>query len=227
MRSAVAVFVLGCGVALAVLALVAARDERDVAFSLNARSERVLAVATADRAVCQRDVGVGGGFDTIELLVGTYGRPGPPLVVDVRDAGSGAAVASGRLPAGTADNRPARVRVAPEVARGRTVDVCVRTAARRVALYGGAQADLATTAFVDGRPLDGDLRLSFHRSEPRSALGLVPDIAARAALWRPDPIGPWAFWVLFAAVAVGLPALLASALARARSGDGANGEDSR
>jgi hypothetical protein len=228
MRNGVVVFALGCAVALAVLALAAARDERGVAFSLNAESERVLAVATVEREVCQRDVGVGGDFDTVELLVGTYGRPGPPLVVSVRDADSGAAVASGRLPAGAVDNRAARVRVAPEVARGRSVDVCVRAAARRVALYGGAQqSDLVTTAFVDGRALEGDLRMAFRRSEPRSALALAPEVFRRAALFRPDPVGPWAFWVLLGAVAIGLPALLAGALVRARTGNGANPADSR
>lgn len=221
-RRAPLLLLAACAVALAVLAVVAARDERDLAFSTNARAERVLAVATAEREVCQRNLEAAGDFDTVELLIGTYGRPGPPLRVEVRD-GRDEPLAAGTLPAGAPDNRAARVRVEPEVRRGPRVDVCVRTAERRVALYGGPESDLATTATAGPRQVGGDLRMSFRRSEPESVLALVPDMLRRAALFRPEAVGAWAFWVLLVALGVGVPALLAAAL----RGSAADGEEPR
>ncbi|HEX8051993.1 MAG TPA: hypothetical protein VF517_03310 [Thermoleophilaceae bacterium] len=227
MRSGVAALAAGCAIALAVLAVVAAGDRRERSFGPNVRAERVLAVATPAREICQSDVGVAADFDTVELLLGTYGRPGPPLAVRVRDTRSGGQLAAGTLPAGAADNRAARVRVEPEVERGGSVDVCVRTAARRVALYGGADSDVITEARAGGRRVDGDLWIAFGRSEPRSALALLPDMLRRASVFRPEPVGPWAFWVLLAGVVAGVPLLLAGALRRAAGGTAAKRANSR
>ena len=211
MRRPLLVLLAGCVLALLVVALAAAGDERGLAYSTGARPERVLAVAAPGREVCQRGLEAAGDFDSVELLVGTYGRPGPPMAVEVRDAGRATPVAAGTL-TGAADNQAARVRVEPEVSRGRRIDVCVRTGERRVALYGGTESDLVTTVTAGPNAVGGDLRLSLRRSEPDSALALVPDILRRAALFRPGIAGVWAFWVLLSAVALGVPALLAAAL---------------
>ena len=226
MRSrAVAVLAAGCALGTGALALGAAADERSLAFTLNVAPLGPVAVAQPGEEACQRDVQVAARFDVVQILLGTFARPGPPLTVTVRESGGRRALAAGTLPAGAPDNRAASVRLRPAVEEGQRVDVCVRDdGAHRVALYGGfPYDDPIGDAFVGGRPAAGDIRMSFYRSEPRSALSLLPAMFGRAALFRPDPFGPWAFWALLAVVALGVPMLLGAALRRAdepaRTGD--------
>jgi len=89
-----------------------------------------------------------------------------------------------------------------------------------VALYGGPPWQSPSTAAVQGgHALDGDVRLLFHRSEPRSALALLPDIIERATIFRPEAVGEWLLWLVLGGVLVGIPGLLALALRRAASAD--------
>ncbi|MDQ3936740.1 MAG: hypothetical protein M3340_19140, partial [Actinomycetota bacterium] len=105
----------------------------------------------------------------------------------------------------------------PGVRSGGAVDVCIRNAGtRRVALYGAPDRDIpGTVGELGGRPLDADLRLRFLRTEPRSALALVPDVLERATLFRPGIVGTLTLWILLAATLAGVPLLLALALLRA------------
>jgi hypothetical protein len=96
------------------------------------------------------------------------------------------------------------------------VDVCVASPAGRAALYGGPAYDApGSQAFAGSHAARADVRMIFYRSDPPSALGLVPRVFERAALFRPDPVGAWTFWALLAAVGLGVPALLGLALVRA------------
>jgi hypothetical protein len=218
-RPAVAILLAACALAVAALAAGAATDERALAFNLGVQPEGPVAALEPGRRACQRGIGVPARFDAVELLLGTYARPGPALAVTVHRPG-GQAIGAGKLPAGARDNQPASVRVTPAVSAGEPVDVCVRNDGdRRVALYGGGAAWSPSVAFAGGREVRGDLRMRFFRSEPRSVLSLVPDMFERAALFRPDPIGAWSFWALLAGVAVGVPLLLAGALRAALSTD--------
>jgi hypothetical protein len=205
-------------VSAALLTAVAGSDERDLAFSPGVAAQVPAAVAPPGEDVCQTDVRVEARFDVIRLLLGTYGRPGPRLAVVVRDAESGRRLAGGVLPPGARDNESAFVRVAPGVAEGIDVDVCFRNEGdHRVALYGGVPwADSLSDARVGGRIVPFDLRLDFFRSEPRSALALVPDMFERAALFRPPGVGAWTYWCLLGLVLAGVPLLLAAALSSTR-----------
>ncbi|HEX8073808.1 MAG TPA: hypothetical protein VF545_02400 [Thermoleophilaceae bacterium] len=215
-RAPIAALAVVCVLGLAGLALAAAADRRELAFTLDVRPVGIVAIAEPGQEACQRGVRADDGFDVVDALLGTFQRPGPPLAVTVRDARSRRTLATGRLPAGAQDNKPASVRVSPAVDAGRTLDVCVRDAGGgRLGFYGGSGTDSAEShATVNGRPLPGDLRLRFFRSRPRSALGLMPAMMRRAAVFRPDPVGAWTFWALLAAVAAGVPLLLAAALRR-------------
>jgi len=57
-----------------------------------------------------------------------------------------------------------------------------------------------------------DVALELVRAPERSLLSEVPDMFERASLFRPGWMGAWTFWLLLAAVAIGVPSLLARAL---------------
>lgn len=217
MRNRAGVILLVCCAAgIALLAAVAATDERSLAFTINTRVVEHVAVAAPGREACQRGIEAAEEFDVVQLRLGTGASPGPPLAVTVRDAGSGRVLARGAVPPGARDNVNAAARVEPAVRQGELFDVCFRNDGKtQVGFYGGPTNESPGQAFVGARPADGDIRVVFLRSEPRSALSLVPDMFERATRFRPDPVGAWTFWALLAAVAAGIPALLTLALRRA------------
>lgn len=218
MRRGIAAIGAVCALAVAAVALAAGSDDRPLAFDLGVHTSIVAVALDPGREQCEVGVHVPVGFSAARLTLGTYGRPGPPLAVVVRDTFTRRPLARGGLPAGSADGAAAAVRVTPAVARGRLVDVCVRNAGPgRVALYGGPPRDAQLSAIGSpaGRPGPrADIALDFLRAKPRSALSLVPDVFERAAVFRPGFVGSWTFWLLLVAVALGLPLLLAAALRR-------------
>jgi hypothetical protein len=213
---AIAALLACCAAGAAALGLVAATDERSLAFTINSRAVKVVAAARPGEDVCQRGLEAAEPFGAVLLRLTTDERPGPPLAVAVLDADDGRVLARGRLPAGTKDGRDSTVRVTPEVGAGELFDVCFRNeGVRDVGFWGGPTIESPGHAFEGAQPAGGDLRVVFLRSEPRSALALVPDMFEHASRFRPDPVGPWTFWALLVAVAAGIPALLALALRRA------------
>ena len=190
MRRALLVLLGVCATGAGALVLAAAADERRTAFAPVPRSVAVVAVTAPGQTVCQREVDVPAAFDGVETSVGTGGVPSPPVDVEVRRSGGTRVLARGRLPAGARDNTAALAQVRPEVRSGQVVDVCMRNAGRReLAFYGGPWFASPGRADVEGRRAEGNLQLRYVRSEPRSALSLVPDMFRRAALFRPEPFG--------------------------------------
>jgi hypothetical protein len=198
--------------------VVAQREERRLAFTLGVVGDRVAVRIDPGRTACQTPVLGSVPFDAVELVFGTYRRPGPPLVVSVRDASSGRKLTAGRLDGGYPDNRSRTVTLAREAPEGR-LSVCVRNAgAGPVALYGNAgQAAYGSTVRLGGRDVGLDAQMIFFRDEPVSLLSLTPEIFRRAAVFRPPRVGPWTFWALAAGVIVVVPLLLGLALRAAGS----------
>jgi hypothetical protein len=198
---------------LALLVLVAALDQRRLAFTLGVRSVQVSARVEPRHEVCQGPVDVSEEFSAVRFMVGTFFRPGVPLEVTVRDTANGAVLARGRNSGRYRDNARLVVPVGA-VRQGSRVRVCVRNAGRRpLALYGGrATAAPSSSATLDGRRLDTDVAFDFLRKRPVSMLSIVPTVFERMALFRPGFVGAWTYWLLLAAVALGAPALLALAL---------------
>lgn len=207
--------------AAGVIALVVSALTRDTtrAFTLGVSASSPIAPLKPRATVCQTpiDVAAGAGFDIVTMRIGTFGRPGSPLVVGVVDT-SGRVVASGRIPGGYPDITQEPVE---RVRLDRTVDapriaVCVRnTGTRKVVLYGSVDyAARSSTAYLDRRPLHNDITLEFGR-EPRSMASLVPRMLARASLFRFSWLGPWAYVVLAALLLVAAPLLLLRAITTA------------
>lgn len=207
-----------CVVVALALVLAAAGDERELAFTHNVRPTHGVVEMAPGGEACQWGIEAAAEFDVVEPLIGTHGRPGPPLALAVRELGSGRVLARGRIPGGARDNRLVRGRVAPPVAEGRAVGVCFRNeGAAPVVFYGGPSGEAPGHAFAGMHAGAGDMRLAFYRGEPRSALASVPDMFRRAALFRPEPVGAWTFWLLLVLVGAGVPLLLARALRATRT----------
>ena len=219
-RRAIQLVVLGACTGAAVLTIAAAEDARHLAFTVDTRLSKLAAVIAPRQEACQRDVDVEARFDAVQLVYGTFHRPGPTLAVRVLDSPTGRTLATGHQPAGYPDNRPTATAVSPGVPAPGRVDVCVRNAGgRRVALWGGDASDAyPSRATVGDRPASGDLSLVLLRRHARTALSLVPTIFRRAALFHPSWVGSWTFWLLLAGVVLVMPALLCVAVGRAAQG---------
>ena len=221
-RAALVVLVASFVAGVAGLVAIAALDDRRLAFTLGVRPVQVAAVLDSGKTACQGPIDVPADAGSVVIPVSTSGRPGPPLLVTVKDA---------RGVVGEATVRPeyagaATVRAAPDgIVAGRRVAVCVRNQGRTpVALHGGApQASRTSALRLDGRDARTDLTLVFERSEERSMLSALGDGLDRASLFRPSWVSAGLLWALAALLVTALPAALVLALRAAL--DASSGRD--
>jgi hypothetical protein len=206
MRRAALAFGLVALAGVLALALLGARERRSLAFTLGVAPSAVAAPLQPGQQACQQPVLVQAAFDAVELRLRTGGGP---LSVVVLPAGGGAPLGRGTLPAG------ARPLVAVgHVGAGRRVAICVRNdGAREADLLGGPDgAARGSTARIDGARTGNDLTLVLRTARRRSTLAELPAMLGRAALFRGGWSGAWVYWLLLAAVLLGVPALLVRAL---------------
>jgi hypothetical protein len=192
---------------LLALVLVAASDKRDLAFTLGVVPTIPAAELRPDATVCQAPIDVPTAFSRVSVRAG-----GGPLALSVVGIPSGRVLGSGRVAVGP--TRPSdRTASVGRIAADQTIGVCVRNAGiRRAPIYGNTlAASPLSGASIGKRELGTDVTVVF-RTERRSMLAQLPDAFERASVFRPGAVGPWLFWVLAAAVLVGVPLLLARAL---------------
>jgi hypothetical protein len=202
---------------LIVLALVAERDDRGLAFTTGVVPSIPAAELRSGETVCQSPISVPQDFDRVSVQAGSPGSLGQPLQVSVLSAEGGRRLGRGRVPGGYFGPAEQATTVG-EIAAGQKISVCVRNAGpRKVALYGNAgAAALPSAAVQKGRALDTDITLVFLDRERHSMLSIVPEVFERASLFRPGWVGPWLFWALSAAALLGVPLLLARGLSHSR-----------
>ena len=194
-------------------AFVGASDKRDLAFTIGVVPTIPAAQLPPGAMVCQTPIAVSEGFNRVRLVAGSPRAPGPRLRITVYTL-AGRQLARGELPGGYPDRTEQSAEVG-RVASAQKVSVCVTDAGRRrVQVYGNtAYAALTSQAQIDGHALPGDLTLVFLHDKPKSVLSQLPSVFDRASVFRPGWVGPWVFWLLTAGMAIGVPLLLARALA--------------
>ena len=208
--------------ALVAVLIGAAGNERDLTLRTNGFAGEQVPLNIGQRA-CQLRLLPSESFDGVRFgVAGADGNPGPPLAVSVRRGGR--VLARGALPKGYVLQQRRNVALDRSVAGGRSIRVCFRNdGVRPAVLFGypsGARgADLA----IGRRKRVMALQLDLTR-EPRSALSMLGTILDRASVLRPDGVGPWLFWLLGAAVLVGVPLLLVAAVRAALAGGGDRGQ---
>jgi hypothetical protein len=158
-------------------------------------------------------------FDRVGFLLGTSGKPGPEISVDVVDERSGQRLGTGRLAAGYPDLGSDQAEHVVPVRRIQTsepVRLCLTNKGSNavVAIGQVGVASPTTSGTINGEPLANDITFDLH-GEERSLLARLPDIANRAARFRAGIVSPFMYLVLALAILVGAPLLLARSLARA------------
>lgn len=204
--------VLVVGLGLIGLVILAAADRRGFRLGLN--TESVVMVKPGEEA-CRtliRPPQAGANQVTFWARGASADGSAPPITVRVRKGRQSQLLAIARLPAARAGPRHAALR--GSVAGARKVAACF-TNAGAVSLALTPRPGTPTRvvpARLGERTDNVDVALELVRAPERSLLSEVPDIFERAALFRPGWVGAWTFWLLLAALAIGVPTLLARAL---------------
>jgi GT2 family glycosyltransferase len=205
-RLALGTYAIAVLCVLVVLGVAGSNHRSSLAFTGAAGSVGEVAKISPGGRACD-PVGVApSGFDGIQIPLYSA-RAGTGFIVSVVDQRSGQTLATGR---GSADVPFTWVDVAVDpVAAGRRVAVCVRdTGDAQIAVFGTPSGDRTSQR---GVVRFGEMALVF-TTEPRSLLSRLPDALEHAALFKPGWVGTGTFWLLTAAILVGVPLLLGTAL---------------
>jgi hypothetical protein len=145
--------------------------------------------------VCQGGELLPADTAALQMTIGTYGKPGPPITVTVTDP-RGGVVASGRLGAGWRQGI-VRIPITRVAQPSEHNHICIRqeraTPERSIALAGDLP-DPGQHMHVAGRSVEGRLRYEFMRPGSESWWQLLPTIVHRFSLGKGGLVRHWA-WV--------------------------------
>lgn len=172
------------------------------------------------RRVCVANVALNRDSAVVRMWVRSVAAPGATLRVVATAASyraSGLVVLPPRpaAPGGTALD----VSIAPPPSATAGTLCVAQASGETVALVGTdhPRALVRTSASLDGVPLERAPSLTLLQARERSPLARSGELVDRAAAL--SPFGPWLFWALIPLLALGLPALVVTALWRALSAD--------
>jgi hypothetical protein len=214
---------LAAGLVLLLLVAVAVVEllrPRDVYTGTNSVRTRAPAVEIPDgKTLCLPNLLIPAGTGRIELeYLGP--APRPRLAASLR---IGTSIERTSVPGSPALGKMtfafARRADAPEATPGR---LCV-TPHGSHAFFGGVpglQSD-QTPITLAGKPVDARVAVwyRFPEGERHTLLSLLPEIAQRAALFRPGWVGAWTYWLLLCLVTPALGYVAVRLLARAAAGE--------
>ena len=233
-RSGVIAVALVAVLGIAALLLAAGSDGRSTAFSLDIPPADPAATLHQAQTVCQGPFTVTATFGFVTPWITpmkTVAQTGPAggaaINLTVRDAATNATLATGNVAAGYRGPISPSVALSRAVPSGQRVRVCLRSRGPGVVELLGALPVNQALAADDGSATGSGraaIALLFFRPHPRSLLSMVPTIFGRASLFRPGLVGPWAYWLLTAALlsTFGLAVL---AVARSVRADAAGGDE--
>ena len=212
------------------LLLAAGSDGRSTAFSLDIPPSGPVATLHKGQAACQGPLTATAsvGFVTSWIYPSTVSGvipqgpiPGAAIDLTVRDAVTNATLARGPIAGGYVAPIAPTVALNRTIPTGRRIRVCLRSRGPGTVDLMGATLPNQALAEDDGTTTASSraaIALLFERKNPRSLLSLVPTIFERASLFRPGWVGPWAYWLLSAAI-LGAFALAGVAVTRALRSD--------
>lgn len=227
-RSGILAFALVAGLGLAALAASAARGQRWTAFSVGVPAATDVVLLEPGQQACQAPVPVRVSVGGVAVWLYSGPSPGPPLGVTVSDARDGKLLAVGRIPPSHGEIAPPngfptgislRTRFDRTVRAGKRITLCfLNLGTARVALNGSRPSKTSGALTLPAQSAGNAMALVFLRPHPQSLFSMLPTVFRRAALFRPEWVGAWTFWLLGAAL-LGAFALAPFAMARAGHAD--------
>lgn len=209
-RTAIAAFLVALAAFFALVAVPWLGDERDFPGSISSpapRASLAIAEVAGGERLCLSEVTLDPQSQVARFRIGTFGRAGAPLTLDLRAPGYSF---SRRIPGGYADNEQLSVLVDPP--RSPTLgSACIRNdGGAKVAVYAAGDEVRSRVAVTPERPRP---TFGFWESEPRSIAERASLTAERVARFR-GPLGhTWVVWasalLAFLSLSAGLVALLA------------------
>jgi hypothetical protein len=181
-----------------------------------------VAVLGAGQQTCQGGEPLPADTSALQMTIGTYGAPGPPLRVVVTGA-DGRVLTSGGLPAGWRQG-VVRIPVAHVATATQGTRVCLQDAealggTRTIALAGDLP-DPGYSMTVAGRTVAGGrLRYDYMRPGSESWLALAPTLVHRFTLAKAGFLRSWS-WVLALALVLATAALAVRTILKATADGG-------
>ena len=175
------------------------------------KPETFVAVVPAGARICQGPGLVGAKTGRVATVIGSYGKPGPPLGLVMRRPG-GAVVATGGLRAGWREG-PVGIPLARPLKADAAPVLCFVNRGRSRLAFAGVNSPVnGSTTTVDGKRVGATLSLTYTEGAKRSGWSRLGDLASRVG--DAHGAGSWMFWaaiVLGALAAAGTVLLLARA----------------
>jgi hypothetical protein len=204
MRGAIAVVAVTAGAVIAAVSAGLLQEGNHATGSNGLAPHAYVTVVGAGQRMCQAGEFVPPGSGFVELNVGTFGRPGPPLRVEVGDASAGAhrgGYRDGwvRVPFSGPAAGAAQPAAAP--------DVCLRNQGRSRIVLAGEATPPDGAARVAGAPSPGRVTLRWRAARATTWWADAATIAERATFGKAD-LGPWTPVLLLALVWAGAFALV-------------------
>jgi hypothetical protein len=213
MRSAAIAIAVVVVVGLAVLLVEALTGSELDAVRPGVLAETPVAELPAGQEICERPLDLDRPVRRMGVALDAYGRPGPRLDLEVRDADDGEVLAEGTVPEGW--NIPLGavfvVTLSETVPADSAVAVCARNAGRQPAVLTGKQSIAGAALYPEqGERIAADWAIYFPlaENERRTYLGMSHDILRRASVLRPGLITPLTYVVLALALLIGGSLLL-------------------
>ncbi len=209
---------LGLSVIVLIGLLIAASQQIAVrTFALDVPNQVPVAVINPSQRVCEGPVISPSAASSVGIWGASTGGTAR-LTVDVQDAGTGTALASGRRAIPGVENEYA-VGLGRPLPAGRPLRICLTDTAGAFSLA-GAQA-IHPGMVTTGKVAAGQEFSLVLLTAPRSLLGALGTAFSRASLWRPSWVGSWTFWLLAVAIVASL-GVAALAVASAADADDAS-----
>ncbi len=158
-----------------------------------------------DERLCVTGVTIPPEAEQVRFQALTYGRPGPPLTVELRALGY---VERARVRGGYPDETVQAVAIEPP-SSARIGRICMTNDGRaKLGFVATAEARSMSRSvtLVQGDEQDQDVYLAFYERDEASVLDRLGAIVDRMDAFRPGIVGPWLLWPLLVLVALAIPA---------------------
>jgi hypothetical protein len=205
------VLIGGVVLILAGLAVVLSHSGREQTGTNAIKRDSFVVVVPAGGTACQVDA-LPAGTGHLELLIGTYGKPGPPVTATLQDGPR--RLGTGRVAPGWHEGVigiPLQ-HVAPASLAAR---LCLHSGGR-VAIAGQRGGPPAQLTRLNGKPQDA--RISIRYEEPNESSGWSRIGAFADRVGSAHGLGSWAFWAFIALVAAAATLAIVIVLRSARAG---------